>query len=109
MNDELYDTDPRLLLLSKTDNVLVACETLPAGKVVIINGKSVALSQVIELGHKLARVDLDEGATIIKYGAPIGSTSAAVSRGAWLHTHNMRSDYIPTYGTDVGDQPMDGH
>jgi altronate dehydratase small subunit len=101
-------TDNRLLLLDASDNVLVACETLSKDQEVLTEGVMVTLDQVVELGHKVARQDLSEGSTVTKYGASIGRTTAAVKCGQWLHTHNMRSDYIPTYGRDVGDQPMSG-
>ncbi len=102
-------SDSRLLLLSPDDNVLVACVDLVAGDEVSIDGASAVLSEDVRLGHKIARSDLPAGEKVVKYGAPIGSVSQPVARAQWVHVHNMRSDYIPTYGTDVGDQPLEGH
>jgi hypothetical protein len=102
----MTEIDEKLLLLNVSDNVLVACETLAAGSSLMIDGSMVTLNGGIELGHKIARLDLPQGTKVSKYGAPIGSTTEMVKCGQWLHTHNMRSDYIPTYGRDVGDQPM---
>jgi hypothetical protein len=104
----MAEIDQKLLLLNASDNVLVACETLAAGASLVIDGSTVTLNEAVELGHKVARLDLPEGTKVSKYGALIGSTTAMVKCGQWLHTHNMRSDYIPTYGHDVGDQPMAG-
>jgi len=103
------ETDNRLLLLDEQDNVFVVCAALAGGEDLIVEGDRVEVREDISLGHKVARVTLPVNSKIYKYGAPIGSTTVEVKRGQWLHTHNMRSDYIPTYGRDVGDKPMDGH
>ena len=100
--------DSKLLLLNASDNVLVACVNLNAGMELVIDDTMVTLGEDVALGHKLARAELPVGTKVTKYGAPIGSTTVAVACGQWLHTHNMRSDYIPTYGRDVGDQPLAG-
>ena len=34
---------------------------------------------------------------MLRYGAIIGTVTADVASGAMLHTHNLVSDYIPTY------------
>ncbi len=108
MISEQSDTDPRLLLLSAEDNVLVARVDLPAGAALKIDGGEAVLAVDVPLGHKLARRPLRVGDTVLKYGAPIGSVSAPAAVGEWLHVHNMKSDYIPSFGRDVGDQPPDG-
>lgn len=89
--------DPRLLLLAPVDNVLVATARLRAGETVTHDGWSVVLPADIPLGHKLARRDLAPGEKIVKYGAPIGSATAAIRAGEHAHVHNIRSDYTPTY------------
>lgn len=45
----------------------------------------------IPLGHKIALVDLDEGASVSKYGLPIGTVTAPIKTGDHVHTHNVRS------------------
>lgn len=94
--------DPRLVLLSPEDNCLIACTHLAAGTVVRLEGGSVGLVQEIALGHKLARRAINAGEKVLKYGAIIGSLRAAVNAGEHIHTHNMSSDYIPTYTLDEG-------
>ena len=37
----------------------------------------------------------------MKYGAPIGSATAAIAAGEHVHVHNMKSDYTPTYQLDA--------
>ena len=91
------DTDRRLLLLSPEDNVLVACCDLAAGTVLEIDGGSVRLERDVPTGHKIARRRIEAGEKVVKYGAPIGSAREPIEPGAYVHTHNLRSDYIPTW------------
>lgn len=86
-----------VLLMSEQDNCLVARAALHAGDVVSIDGRDVVLTQDIPIGHKLARRALAIGDKVVRYGAPIGSVTKATAPGEHLHTHNLESDYIPTY------------
>jgi hypothetical protein len=95
-------TDARLLLLSPDDNCLIAAARLAAGETVEIEGERVTLAKTIELGHKVARRALAKDEKVLRYGAPIGHVTAAVARGEHLHTHNVASDYLPTYTHDAG-------
>lgn len=95
-------TDPRLILLSPADNCLIAAARLDAGTEVLIEGERVTLAKNIELGHKVARHELAQDAKVLRYGAVIGHVTEAVARGAHLHTHNLASDYLPTYTHDAG-------
>jgi hypothetical protein len=95
-------TDARLILLSPDDNCLIAAARLPAGETLEIDGESVTLAQTIELGHKLARRALAKDEKVLRYGARIGHVTMDVARGAHLHTHNLESDYLPTYTHDAG-------
>jgi altronate dehydratase small subunit len=89
--------DPRLLLLDDRDNVLVAITRIRAGETVAIAGTTVTLAADLPIGHKLARRAIAPGARIIKYGAPIGSATAAIAPGESVHVQNVKSDYTPTY------------
>lgn len=90
-------TDRRILVLSPEDNVAVACSDLAAGESVVIDGQDVTIERDIPTGHKLARRAIAAGDTVLKYGAPIGSARAAIPPGCYVHTHNLKSDYIPTW------------
>ncbi|BCQ24755.1 UxaA family hydrolase [Caballeronia sp. NK8] len=96
------NTDPRLILLSPEDNCLIAAARLPQGETLLIEGETVTLATTIELAHKVARRALSKDDKVLRYGAIIGHVSADVARGAHLHTHNLESDYIPTYTHDAG-------
>ncbi|MEO8352364.1 MAG: UxaA family hydrolase [Chthoniobacteraceae bacterium] len=89
--------DPRLLALDPEDNVLTATTPLAAGEDVLISDESVCLPAAIPLGHKVAARDIATGEKVIKYGAPIGSATDEIPRGTHVHTHNVKSDYLPTY------------
>lgn len=86
-----------LLLMSPEDNCLIARTALPSGDVVAIDGQSVTLAQDIHIGHKVARRALAVGDKVLRYGALIGSITAPVAIGEHIHTHNLASDYIPTF------------
>ncbi|MEO7495048.1 MAG: UxaA family hydrolase [Massilia sp.] len=86
-----------LLLMSAEDNCLIARTALAAGTEVLIDGQSVVLPDTIQIGHKLARQSLRPGDKVLRYGAIIGSVTVPIAIGAHVHTHNLESDYIPTY------------
>ena len=89
-------TPPQFLLHHDGDNVAVAMTDLQPGT---IHGRSVkegtesteVLNHALPLGHKFALTDLAEGDAIIKYGIKVGLASAAIKKGDYIHTHNMRS------------------
>jgi len=90
-------TDARLLLLDPRDNVLVVRARVRAYEAIAVEDVVVAVPADLALGHKVARRAIAAGDRIVKYGAPIGSATAAIPAGAHVHVHNVRSDYTPTY------------
>jgi hypothetical protein len=84
----------QLILLHDKDNVLACRRKIHRGEVIVIDGMAVAARGDIEVGHKLARVDLRPGDVVLKYGVPIGSITRLAAIGEHVHTHNMKSDYI---------------
>jgi D-threo-aldose 1-dehydrogenase len=94
------------ILLHPQDNVLVCCRSVRAGERIVVEGVDIVARHDVEIGHKLARIDLGATAKVIKYGAPIGSMTAAAASGDWVHLHNMKSDYISAHTrTATGDEP----
>jgi hypothetical protein len=89
--------DPRILVLAPEDNIAVACTDLPAGAEVELDGAKFRLQDAVPTGHKFARRAIAAGDKVLKYGAPIGSARVAIAQGAYVHTHNLKSDYIPTW------------
>jgi altronate dehydratase len=43
------------------------------------------------MGHKFALRPIASGENVIKYGEPIGETTAAIARGEHVHVHNVVS------------------
>lgn len=83
-----------LLVLSPTDNVAVAIANIAAGSEVEIGGRRLRARDKIELGHKLALVDIAAGETVTKFGVPIGEATVAIAAGAHVHIHNIKSVYL---------------
>jgi hypothetical protein len=50
----------------------------------------------------VARGAIRKDEKVLRYGAVIGHVTEAVARGEHLHTHNLESDYLPTYTHDAG-------
>lgn len=46
----------------------------------------------LSTGHKFARVDINTGENIIKYGNPIGHATEDIKAGEQVHTHNMKTN-----------------
>jgi altronate dehydratase small subunit len=101
-SERQLQTDARLILLNPGDNCLIAAARLEAGETVDIEGERVTLATAIELGHKVARHPIEKDAKVLRYGALIGHVTVRVERGEHLHTHNVESDYLPTYTHDAG-------
>jgi altronate dehydratase len=92
---------PRALLLHPDDNVLVCVQTLCQGEKVQVDDKDIELRDDIAVGHKLARRDIAAGEKVLRYGAPIGSATQAIPRGAHVHVHNLKSDHIASHDRTV--------
>ena len=90
----------QLLLLSKTDNVLVALGPVDNGLNKVSDGNMLDVVDAVALGHKVARCPIMKGEKIIKYGVPIGSALCDIAAGQHVHVHNMKSDYTPTYALE---------
>lgn len=69
------------------DNVLVALESLAAGAVY----QGVTAVENVPQGHKMALRDIKMGESVVKYGFPIGFASCNIQKGAWVHTHNVKT------------------
>jgi altronate dehydratase small subunit len=102
VQQEIKPTDARLILLSPQDNCLIAAARLEAGETLLIEGQPVTLAKAIDLGHKVARQPLKTDDKVVRYGAVIGHVNTDVQAGEHLHTHNLESDYLPTYTHDAG-------
>lgn len=91
-----------LLRLADTDPIAVATRDIDAGETVVVGGVTIVVVAGVPLGHKVALRAIAAGEKIEKYRVPIGSATVAIAAGETVHTHNLRSDYIPTYTLQAG-------
>jgi altronate dehydratase small subunit len=91
-----------ILLLASGDNVAIATSELPAGTRREVAGRVIQLKTAVDVGHKFAVRAITAGERIVKYGAPIGRATRNIDAGEYVHTHNMTSDYLPTYTLEDG-------
>jgi len=87
----------KFVLINENDNILVCCQTVKTGEIVIVDGHKIRIVVDIDVGHKIAKVPLKKASKVIRYGVPIGSTITDVAIGEHVHLHNMKSDYIPSH------------
>ena len=82
----------KLIQITGRDNVAVALHPVAKGETLSAGSVTITAIEDIPQGHKIALEPIAEGAAVVKYGYPIGHTTAAVQTGAWVHTHNMRTN-----------------
>ncbi len=78
-----------LLLLHPSDTIAVARRALQPGENVTVAGRSVTVAEAIPVNHKLALIPMPKGATVRKFGQPIGSAATDIAPGQWVHVHNV--------------------
>lgn len=81
-----------ILVIHPADNVAVALHALAAGATVSAGGQTVTLAADVPCGHKFARTAIRAGEPVRKFGQPIGSATVDIPAGAWVHTHNVRTN-----------------
>lgn len=86
-------TYKKSMLIEESDNVAVAVEPIQAGERTLAGGEEITASEYIKEGHKIARVDIEKGAEIIKYGVHIGVATQPIKKGEWVHEHNVYDDF----------------
>ena len=91
------DKSAAVMKLAPPDNVAVALRPLAKGETVIVDGVACEVDRDIAVGHKLAARAIANGEEIVKYNCPIGSATCAIAPGEYVHTHNVASNYMPTY------------
>lgn len=78
------------------DVVAVAVRDLQPGSVeggYLRGTESITLELLNEvpLGHKLALTDIKSGEDVIEYGLRVGVATEDISKGSYVHIHNLRS------------------
>lgn len=86
-----------VMKLAPQDNVAVALRPLAAGERLELDGRALVPDRDVAVGHKVAACAIATGETILKYNCPIGLATAPISPGHYVHVHNVKSGYLPTY------------
>jgi altronate dehydratase small subunit len=95
----------RCFRIHPSDNVATLLDDVKAGEEIrIIGSEGILVARDDSpAGHKLALCAIERGAAVIKFGIPIGHASAEIAVGAWVHLHNLASNY------DARSQSFDLH
>lgn len=75
-----------VLVLSENDNVAVSRTRLEIGAALPFGGD---VSELIELGHKVAIKPISTGEAVVKYGQFIGKATQDILPGQHVHSHNL--------------------
>ena len=100
-------TNPRLIRLHDKDNVAATTASVVAGQMLEFDGLQICAADTIPVGHKMAIAEIAAGQKVVKYGVPIGSATCRIQPGQYVHTHNLKSDYLPTYTLDGSNPYLD--
>lgn len=87
---------PGFLAHYEGDSVAVAVRDIAPGAAQcgFLRGADVVdleVHQEIPLGHKVALVDIPEGADVREYGVRVAVAKAPIKKGDYVHVHNVRS------------------
>ena len=90
------ESAPHFLVHNEGDHVAVATQDVAPGEgkaVYMDSDRAVTVypTEAIPLGHKVALVDLAEGAEVIEYGVRVAITRRSIKAGQLVHVHNVRS------------------
>ena len=75
---------PLTIRMHASDNVAIVANDggLPVGTAL---PGGLVLRDKVPQGHKVALVDLPQGAAVLRYGVPIGHALADIAAGSWVH------------------------
>lgn len=82
----------RFIVIQYGDSVGVALQNLDKNTVLDTPNGKVKLLDDIKRGHKFALKNIEEGENVIKYGFPIGHAKKNITKGEWVHTHNVATN-----------------
>jgi len=88
------------LIIKENDDVAVAMQDIAMRSCMNINGRKLIVTENISKGHKISVRNIEKGSEVIKYGYPIGIASEPISKGEWVHDHNMVSAFDKTMKYD---------
>ena len=84
----------RAFTLNAADNVATLIDPVARGSAVSLVGQgtgSIAATDDIAFGHKIATRAVRQGEQIIKYGKVIGQATQNIAAGGHVHVHNVEA------------------
>ena len=85
----------KAVILSPRDNVATALADLKAGENLKLKAGDqtldIKLNAAVPFGHKFSLADIKPGSPVIKYGEVIGTATAEIKPGSYVHVHNLAS------------------
>jgi len=112
--DRLPTAENSAIQLHPADNVAVARVPLAAGTVLRTGGEALRVRDAVAAGHKISLRKIAAGATVFRYGQPIGLAAESIEPGSHVHTHNLAFDerraayQLPATSMPVGARREDG-
>mgnify|MGYP005770373453 FL=1 len=82
----------RGIVIDPKDNVGLVLEPVNAGETVDFGVCHLKVTEPIKALHKVALCELGLGNAVVKYGQPIGYATAQISKGQWVHVHNLDAE-----------------
>src|SRR6476659_6991080 len=90
------------LHIAEQDNVMVALRLIAGGTQV----DGVTVASDVPAGHKIATKPIPAGATVLKYGYPIGVATRDIAPGEHVHSHNLSSTLRDDFDKDQTRDPQ---
>jgi len=94
-----------LLKLHPEDNIAIARNSVGENQECELSEtESVITREDIDLGHKVAIKQINNGEAIRKFGQVIGFATCDIQPGDWIHSHNLAAGELSldyAYSTDV--------
>lgn len=81
----------KYLKIHEADNVIVALQNMDKNEKLSFDKDELMIKENIKSGHKIAAKNFLENEDVIKYGHVIGITTSKIEKGAWVHSHNMKT------------------
>jgi altronate dehydratase small subunit len=95
----MASSDPRpsarAIRIDGGDNVATLLDDAVPGPVTVLGGgaRAVEAMEPMAAGHKIALAPIAAGQAVVKYGLSIGHAIDDIAPGAWVHLHNLASNY----------------
>lgn len=90
-------SDRHIIVVEPPDNVATAVRTVDEGETVEVavgdDERPITVRDDIPFGHKIAIEEIATGESIFKYAKSIGNATEDIPLGAWVHVHNVESNY----------------